>query len=174
MDVMAGMVAVAGLLGTIVAILVGVTHLVDFIQKQREKKRPKPGSDSSAQPPAAVDSTPPPPAAAPKEPSTHLPSESTPLVGREQEVAAVRTLLQQEQVRLVTLVGPPGTGKTRLGLRVAATLVDEFRESLSFVALAPIQDAALVAPTIAQMLGVKEEAGQPLTEGLKGVHSGYV
>jgi predicted ATPase len=167
MDVMTGVVAVAGLLGTLVAALVGVTQLVDFLQKQREKKTPKPGADSSAQPPAAVASTPPPPAAAPKEPSTHLPSESTPLIGREQEVAAVRTLLQRDKVRLVTLVGPPGTGKTRLGLRVAATLVDEFQERVSFVVLAPIRDAALVAPTIAHMLGVKEEAGQPLTESLK-------
>ena len=167
MDVMTGVVAVAGLLGTIVAALVGVTQLVDFLQKQREKKPPKPGSDSSSQSPAVVAATPPPPAAAPKEPSTHLPSESTPLVGREQEVAAVRTLLQRDKVRLVTLVGPPGTGKTRLGLRVAATLVDAFQEQVSFVALAPVRDAALVAPTIAQMLGVKEEAGQPLTESLK-------
>lgn len=172
MDVLTGMVAVAGLLGTLVAALVGVTQLVDFLQKQREKKRLKPGSANPTPPPAAAatPASPPPPApppAAAQEASRHLPSESTPLVGREQEVAAVRTLLQREQVRLVTLVGPPGTGKTRLGLRVAAGMADQFEQGVFFVALAPIGDAGLVAPTIAQVLGVKEEAGQALPETLK-------
>jgi predicted ATPase/Tfp pilus assembly protein PilF len=152
---------IAGLIGTAVAIMVGLTQLVEFIQKQREKKRTKPSSDTLPPPQPSA------PTVLPKEPSTNLPAEVTPLIGRKQESAAVQALLQRTDVRLVTLVGPPGAGKTRLGLKVAASVADEFQDEVFFVALAPVRDVALVVPTIAQMLKVKEVANQPLMETLK-------
>jgi predicted ATPase len=97
----------------------------------------------------------------------NLPAQTTPLVGRENEMAAARGLLQQEGVRLLTLTGPGGTGKTRLGLQVAADLLDEFPNGVFFVDLAPIRDPGLVVSAIAKTLGVRETGGQPLIESLK-------
>ena len=98
----------------------------------------------------------------------NLPVQLTPLIGREQEGAAVQNLLQREDMRLVTLTGPGGTGKTRLGLQVAADLSDLFPDGVYFVNLAPLSDPALVIPTIAQTLDLKETGDQPLLELLKG------
>ena len=98
----------------------------------------------------------------------NLPVQWTPLIGREREVAAVQHLLQREDVRLVTLTGPGGTGKTRMALQVAAELIDLFPDGVYFVGLAPISDVVFVIPTIAQTLGLREVAGQPLLEHLKG------
>ncbi len=94
----------------------------------------------------------------------NLPVQLTPLIGREREVAAVGQLLQREEVRLLTLTGPGGTGKTRLGLQMAAQLSEVFSDGVFFVNLAPLSDPELVVPTIAQALGVKEEFGQPLID----------
>src|SRR3989441_6637425 len=88
----------------------------------------------------------------------NLPVQPTPLIGREREVAAVQQLLLREDVRLLTLTGPGGTGKTRLSLHVAAELSDHFTGGISFVNLAPISDAELVVPAIAQTLDVKESS----------------
>jgi predicted ATPase/DNA-binding CsgD family transcriptional regulator/tRNA A-37 threonylcarbamoyl transferase component Bud32 len=85
----------------------------------------------------------------------NLPAQLTPLIGREQEVAMVRALLQEPEVRLVTLTGPGGIGKTRLGLYVATEMLDDFVDGVCFVPLAPISDPALVVSTIAQTLGLK-------------------
>jgi predicted ATPase/DNA-binding SARP family transcriptional activator len=97
----------------------------------------------------------------------NLPAQATPLIGREVEQEAVRRLLRREEVRLVALTGPGGTGKTRLGLQVAADLLDEFADGVFFVDVAPIRDPELVVPTIAQALGVREVEGRPLGERLK-------
>jgi predicted ATPase/DNA-binding CsgD family transcriptional regulator len=97
----------------------------------------------------------------------NLPIQFTQLIGREQEVAAVQNLLQREDVRLVTLTGPGGTGKTRLGLQVAAELSDLFADGVYFVNLAALSDAEFVVPTIAQTLGLREVAGQSLAERLQ-------
>ena len=83
-----------------------------------------------------------------------LPAPLSPLVGREREVAAVAALLRQDDVRLVTLTGPGGVGKTRLALQVATDLGGDFAHGAMFVALAAVRDPALVAPTIAHTLGV--------------------
>jgi predicted ATPase/DNA-binding SARP family transcriptional activator len=97
----------------------------------------------------------------------NLPVQRTPLLGREREVAAVCHLLLREEVGLVTLIGPAGIGKTRLGQQIATELLDDFPDGVFFVDLAPIRDPALVAAAIAQVLGVREAQGLPLIESLK-------
>jgi predicted ATPase len=78
------------------------------------------------------------------------------MIGRERELAETIGLLLREDVGLVTLVGPGGSGKTRLGLGVAKALLPEFEDGVFFVALAPISDPGLVVPTIAQVLGLRD------------------
>ena len=100
--------------------------------------------------------------------STNLPTQPTPLVGRERELIGLAELLGNEQVRLVTLTGPGGTGKTRLALQAAADAIEGYANGASFVNLAPLTDAELVVPTIAQTLGVKEQPGEALARTLAG------
>jgi predicted ATPase/class 3 adenylate cyclase/Tfp pilus assembly protein PilF len=96
----------------------------------------------------------------------NLPVQLTPFIGREREVTAVRERLLDPQTRLLTLTGPGGTGKTRLALQVAAEVLEAFPDGVFFVNLAPINDPALVLPTIAQALEVTESGGRPLREVL--------
>jgi predicted ATPase/class 3 adenylate cyclase/DNA-binding CsgD family transcriptional regulator len=96
----------------------------------------------------------------------NLPIQPTPFLGREHEVAAIADLLRCEDVRLLTLTGPGGTGKTRLALQVAADLSERFKHGVFFVNLAPISDPALVVPTIAEALVIREESGRALLEQL--------
>jgi predicted ATPase len=96
-----------------------------------------------------------------------LPAPRTPLIGRAQELAAVKQLLLSGHARLVTLTGAGGSGKTRLALQVAADLVDEFPGGLYFVELASITDPGTVASTIAQMVGMRHTGGKPLAEALQ-------
>src|SRR5947209_9180220 len=97
----------------------------------------------------------------------NLPVQLTPFIGREQELATVCDLLRRDDLRLLTLTGPGGAGKTRLGLQVAAELSDRFADGVFFVNLAPISDATLVVPTIAQALDIREATGQPWLERLR-------
>ncbi|HVF99500.1 MAG TPA: tetratricopeptide repeat protein [Chloroflexia bacterium] len=99
--------------------------------------------------------------------SNNLPVQPTPFIGRDKEVEAVCALLRREAVRLVTLTGPGGTGKTRMAVQVGGQLLLDFRHGVFFVALASITDIALVATTIAQTLGVMEAAHRPIVETLK-------
>ncbi len=100
-------------------------------------------------------------------PQSSLPTPLTPLVGREQEIAAVCALLRRPEVRLVTLTGTGGVGKTRLAMGVAAAMNVTFADGICFVALAALTDPGLVLSTIALALGVREQGSQPLLDNLK-------
>ncbi|HYQ11046.1 MAG TPA: BTAD domain-containing putative transcriptional regulator [Gaiellaceae bacterium] len=102
---------------------------------------------------------------APTRSTRPLPTPPTALVGRRLELAAVAALFRDEGVRLVTLTGPGGTGKTRLGLAVAEALEPELRDGALFVSLAPVSSPELLVPTIADALEVRE-GGRSLAEGV--------
>jgi predicted ATPase/DNA-binding XRE family transcriptional regulator len=106
-------------------------------------------------------------------PSSHrsnLPFPATSLIGREQEVADVREYILRADIRLVTLKGPPGIGKTRLGLESAHTISDEFFDGVFFVPLAPLDDPSLLARTIIQSLGYVETMdGGALEQLINGI-----
>ena len=99
---------------------------------------------------------------------TNLPVQPNSLIGREREMAELLALLRDEGVHLLTLTGPGGTGKTRLGLQVAAELLEDFRSGVFFVSLAPISDSDLVVPAIAEALALREVAGEQPFETLIG------
>lgn len=98
-----------------------------------------------------------------------LPSPMTSLIGREAELAAGCALLTRTHVRLVTLFGPPGTGKTRLGIDIARAMQDQFRDGVSFVSLAGVDTAAQVPTSIANALltmdfGSKSQLHSPMDQ----------
>src|SRR5215211_897991 len=97
----------------------------------------------------------------------NLPLQPTPLVGREREVEEVAERLRGEEVRLLTLTGPGGTGKTRLALQAGADLLEGADDGVFFVSLATITEPELVPSAIAGSLGLKESAEESLMETLE-------
>jgi predicted ATPase/class 3 adenylate cyclase len=96
-----------------------------------------------------------------------LPIHPTPFIGRQAEMKTVKDLLVRENVHLVTLTGPGGTGKTRLALQAVADLIDHFEDGVYFVDLAPIHDPGSVLAAIARTVGLREMSDRPLIDELK-------
>ncbi len=99
--------------------------------------------------------------------SNNLPAQPTALIGREVELGEIVKRLSSEGVRLLTLTGPGGIGKTRMALQAAAELIDQFKDGVYFVDLAPIRDPESVPTPIAQTLGLRETSDRPLLDELK-------
>ena len=98
---------------------------------------------------------------------TNLPVQRTGFVGRQKDVAAAQELLLRPEVRLVTVTGPGGIGKTRLAVEVGSSLVEHFPGGIYFVPLSPVSDPDLIVPVIVQTLGIREAGGKPPLETLK-------
>src|SRR5215204_5152901 len=103
-----------------------------------------------------------------------LPVPVSRLVGREQELGALRELIDRPEVRLLTLSGPAGVGKTRLAIELAAGLHGAFPDGVAFVELAPLSEPSLVAQAVASAVGVREQPAVPvlatLSEALHTCH----
>lgn len=98
---------------------------------------------------------------------SNVPPTFTSLLGREQDIITVRTLLQRPDVRLITLSGPGGVGKTRLAIHMAGEVRDAFKDGICFVSLAEINNPALVEPVLAEALGVQENGELSVSEQIK-------
>ena len=97
---------------------------------------------------------------------TNLPVPATQFLGRASELEEVISLLRDESVRLLTLTGPGGTGKTRLALQAAAEVAEDVPDGVWWVSLAPLRDPALALDAVAKALGVRERPGVALEETL--------
>jgi predicted ATPase/class 3 adenylate cyclase len=97
---------------------------------------------------------------------TNLPVLANALIGRTPELKEAQGLLTRDEVRLLTVTGAGGTGKTRFALQVAAEQLERFANGVFFVSLAPVHDWELVVPTIAQTLGLREQPGETRLETL--------
>jgi predicted ATPase/class 3 adenylate cyclase len=97
---------------------------------------------------------------------TNLPDDSTPFIGREEEIAGIAALLQEPGIRFVTLTGLGGTGKTRLALHVGNALLHDFSDGVYFCDLAPLADPDLVLSSIAEALTITQHAGITLLDAI--------
>jgi predicted ATPase/class 3 adenylate cyclase len=131
---------------------VGERRLKDFEVPRRLHMLVVPGAADDGRPLRTIDAP------------TNLPTPATNFVGREDELDTLAMAVAES--RLLTLSGPGGTGKTRLGLRLAATVADAFPGGTWFVDFAPVRDPALIAATIATTLGIAEEPGTPISRTL--------
>src|SRR6185369_2720459 len=104
--------------------------------------------------------------ALPQQPRSNLPGTFTSLIGRDQDIAAVQDYLTHPDIRLVTLIGPGGIGKTRLSIASASESLAEFPEGVFFVALAPLDQPSLIPSATLQALGYIEKNNQSPEERL--------
>ena len=95
-----------------------------------------------------------------------LPAQATPLIGRESEIKEISDIFRREDLRLLTLTGPGGTGKTRLAVHMASQLSDLFIDGVFFVDLSPVREPESLLSTIARTVGVRETSDQPLIDGI--------
>lgn len=130
-------------------------RLKDLTRPERVYQLVAPGLAAEFPPPVSLDAR-----------AHNLPIQPTPLIGRQQDVGAICELLRRRADRLVTLTGPGGAGKTRVGLQVAAELLDDFGDGAFFVDLAPVRDPSLAVYTIAQTIGVRDLGNRPIVESL--------
>jgi predicted ATPase/class 3 adenylate cyclase len=128
----------------------GEHRLKGLLDREHIYQLQGPGLPSFFPPPASLESD-----------HDNLPAQATPFLGRERQRAELVMLLSRDGVRLVTLSGPGGTGKTRLSLAVAEAVEADFGDGVRFVELAPVTDPALVLSTIAEDLGIKSGPGIP-------------
>ncbi|HLZ60452.1 MAG TPA: tetratricopeptide repeat protein [Ktedonosporobacter sp.] len=105
--------------------------------------------------------------AAPEQVFHDFPPQLTPFIGREQEITRIGTTLRQPDVRLLTLIGTAGVGKTRLAVQAASEMSEMFRDGIFFIALEQVGTPEGVVPAIAQTLNIQEEKGRPLFERVK-------
>jgi len=129
----------------------GPHRLKDLAHAERLHQLVLEGMEQDFPPPRTLDARP-----------NNLPAQVTRFIGRHDEVARVRELLTDR--RLVTLTGPGGTGKTRLGLQVATETLVDHQDGAFFVDLSPLSDPGLVAAEIASTLGMRPESGRPEVE----------
>jgi predicted ATPase len=102
-----------------------------------------------------------------KVPQHNLPPQITPFIGRQKEIKIATELLQQEEIRLMTMTGPGGTGKTRLALQTAESMTDIFKDGVYFIDLAPIREPKSVIASIARTVGLRETGDQSLLDEVK-------
>ncbi|HEX3687355.1 MAG TPA: adenylate/guanylate cyclase domain-containing protein [Gaiellaceae bacterium] len=133
----------------------GEHRLKDILRPQRLYQLELEGLPSAFPPLATLDNRP-----------TNLPAQPNAFIGRERELAETRALLEREDLRLLTLIGPGGTGKTRLALQLGWDVLEQFRNGVFFVSLAPIRDWELVVPTLLRTLGLREQPGETALETL--------
>lgn len=135
----------------------GEHRLRDLVRPERVFELNAPGLPAEFRPLRSLDTRP-----------HNLPVQPKPLIGRERELAELHRLLRRDDVRLVTLTGPGGTGKTRLALQAAADSIDRFADGVFLVQLASLADPELVVSTMVQALGAMQSGSQPLVDALIG------
>jgi predicted ATPase len=146
-------------------LLVDLRHLKKRLDFEAELGRRERTEENA--PPKAEALTRPASGATPSARPNNLSAQRTSLVGRERETAQIGDMLRGHDTRLLTLTGVGGTGKTTLAYAVARQLLGEFPDGVFFIELSAIQQASLIASTIAQPLDVKETDGKPSVEALK-------
>lgn len=101
-----------------------------------------------------------------KSPRSNIPATTTSLIAREKEIALVHEYLSRDDIRLVTLIGPPGIGKTRLSIEAARKSLQDFSDGVFFVPLAALEDPTSIPSTIIQVLGYLEDGKEPAEKQL--------